>query len=299
MLRPALSLIVAVVLATPAIAGEYVDTDNTFRFTMPDGWTQQPVAIPQLKVTVVSPRVEETGGNCNVVVTPNENLKTARQAELDEAAASIFNDDFWRSVLQAAQFENIKIEKSGARDQGGRKVFFVRATSVGKVAGNDLHVAQWQDAHLVPGALYVVTCTSLAEAISREKADFTTLMTSFEPILSTPTAALRTSSPASLTLYERPRFAGVSRVVTQDTQDLARSGWSRPAGSFSIAGGAQWQICDGVNFSGRCHTLSGDNGVGPAFVALSARRVVPRHDDPAPLAAAMSGALATSVAHKR
>jgi hypothetical protein len=294
MLRSLLSLIALAALAGTALAADYVDTDNTFRFTMPEGWQTQPAPLPQLKVTVASPRIAETGGNCNVVVALRDELKSVSQTDLDAEGAAIFNDEFWRSILDAAKFKNIKIEKSGVREQNGRKVFYVRETSEGTIAGTTLSVAQWQDAHLVPGALYMVTCTALAESISLEEADFTTVTTSFEPILATPTAAVRAPGLASLTLYERPRFAGVSRVITQDTADLTRFGWSRAVASFSVAGTGAWEICDGANFSGRCRTVSGSNGALPGFAAISARRVTARLNDAPSIAAALTAALTES-----
>lgn len=297
MLRSFLSLFAIAALSTSAAADEYSDTAKTYRFDMPDGW--QTTLEPEVNLMILSPRNEQTGGNCNLIINDSEETKALTQAELDAVGAVTFTEPFWRSALEGAGLRNIKVEKVGARKQKSRNVFFVRQTSDVTVNNADITITQLQDVHLIPGRAFVLTCTALAAEVAQEEANFATIMTSFEPTAEVPTAMLRPPAPASLTLYERPRFAGVSRVITQDTEDLSRFGWRRSAASFSVSGSATWQVCDGANFSGRCRTLSGSDGAAPVFAVLSARRVAPHADDLSPLAASLGQGLKASLAQTR
>jgi hypothetical protein len=76
-----------------------------------------------------------------------------------------------------------------------------------------------------------------------------------------------------LTLYAGANFRGVSRVVTQDTPDLALAGWRDKAGSMSVAGAGLWQVCDAANYAGSCRVVS--STVRQTVAAASARRLSP------------------------
>lgn len=273
MLRSMFALIAVAAFAGSAAAKEYSDTSATYRFDMPDGW--ETTVLPEINLFILSPRNAESGGNCNLIINDSDETKSLNQAALDALGTQTFTEAFFRSAYEAAGLRNTKVEKIGTRTQRGANVFFIRHTSDITVNQQDLSITQLQDVHLRPGRAYVLTCTARAAGIAQEETDFATIMTSFEPLTSVPVAMNRTPTPASLTLYERQRFAGVSRVITKDTQDLAEFGWRQPAASFSVSGDATWQICDGANFSGRCRMLSGSNGAGPSFAVLSARRVSP------------------------
>jgi hypothetical protein len=70
-------------------------------------------------------------------------------------------------------------------------------------------------------------------------------------------AQLRVAPQSAVTLYTAPRFAGLTRVVTGDTANTMLLGWKGRTGSLVIAGYGEWQVCEGVNFSGRCGVLAG------------------------------------------
>ena len=300
MLRSVLTSVVALSLAgaLAAQAAEKREVENLFRVQVPAGWQDQTAPVPAMKMLVTSPRVKETGGNCNVISIEMPELQGADQATLDAAGAQVFTSEFWQKEFSDANMQNAKIEKSGARTQHGRQVFFVRASSDLTSQGTTVNVTQLQDVQLVSGLMFMVTCGARTAGVAREEGDFSTIMTSFEPIASTPTAMMQPNERPSLTLYQQPQFSGVSRVVTQDATDLASFGWSKPAASFSITGASAWQVCDGANFTGQCRTLSGSSPSLAAFTAASVRRLAARPGDLAAvgntLRAAAKAALAAS-----
>ncbi|MBI1210317.1 MAG: hypothetical protein GC190_02545 [Alphaproteobacteria bacterium] len=299
MLRPLLLSIALSVAGAAAAAAETREVDNLFRFEMPTGWHDQAVPVSQMKLLIASPRVAETGGRCTVVVEDMPELQSADQDALDAAGEQTFTDEFWHTEL--GKLPNATIEATGKRRQGGRLVQSVRLSADFPGAdGAPVRVSEQQDVHLVPGRMLLVTCAARVSGVAREEDDFKTIMTSFEPIVETPTAALQPNAVPSLTLYDGVQFSGVSRVVTQDTSDLARFGWTRPTASLSIAGGGAWQVCDGTNFTGRCLTLRGSASSLPAFTAASVRHVKTRPGNLAAVGAvrdALKAGLAAAAAH--
>jgi hypothetical protein len=181
--------IVAATLATlalsaNAVAGEFSDAGRRFTLSAPDGWAQQPSPGEPIALVIASPRAGETRGNCNVFAGKN-GLDGKSQAEVDKYANDMVNNEaFWKEALGSVKiFKSTTIEKFGARDAGGRQVFFVRATSNADLNGTALTITQLQDMHPTPGMTYAVTCTALAGAIGREEADFASIMNSFKPSL--------------------------------------------------------------------------------------------------------------------
>ncbi len=63
--------------------------------------------------------------------------------------------------------------------------------------------------------------------------------------------------PGGITLFENPNYEGKSKTFTTDVPDLAPLGWSDLASSLKIARG-RWEVCEDVNFAGRCQTFAGD-----------------------------------------
>jgi len=270
-----------------------------FKVNIPKDWQVKEPSDAAIKLMVISPRIASTGGNCNFIVNDMPKLVGVSQAQINEAGTEAFTEAFWRKELEAAKMTNVRIEKSGTRDQGDRRVFYARWTSDMPVDGGTISMTGLQDLHVVPGRGYVVTCAALSEAVDQEEADFAYIMNSFEPSSEVPTAALSPSGPASLTLYDRARYSGVSRVITQDTADLTQFGWSRTAASFSTAGSDAWEVCDSANFTGNCRTLSGNVPTLPAFAALSARRVPAGRGDLSDLVNTAAASLTASTAITR
>ena len=173
-------------LATAAAAGDFSDTDRRFRLTAPDGWTTQPSPGEPIALVIASPRIDETRGNCNVFAGKNE-LTGKSQAEVDQLAGELVNNEaFWKSAIgSVAMFKSTTIDKFGARNADGRKVFFVKATSRAEANGVSLMVTQVQDMHPTPGMTFAVTCTALTDKFGAEENDFASIMTSFKPYLGT------------------------------------------------------------------------------------------------------------------
>ena len=172
----------ACALTATTMAGELSDTDRRFRLTAPDGWITQPTPGEPIALVIASPRIAETRGNCNVFAAKNE-LAGKSQAEVDKYASDMVNNEaFWKAALGSVPvFKSTTIDKFGARDADGRKVFFVKATSRAESGGTALMVTQLQDMHPTPGMTFAVTCTALTDKFEREETDFASIMTSFKP----------------------------------------------------------------------------------------------------------------------
>lgn len=193
------ALATVILAATFALAGEITDVDNTFRFTVPEGWTKEAPPIPTLALVVVSPRRPETGGNCNVVAAPDETTKSMSQSELESLVSGQINEKFWKDAIGGVEgAKSTTIDKWGDKTQRGRKVFYVKATSDYVIAGHALTVTQVMDLHAIPGRTYAVTCTALADGFAREASDFESIMASFEPTPELTVAAVRGRAPSSI-----------------------------------------------------------------------------------------------------
>jgi hypothetical protein len=195
----------AFVLAATALAGEVTDPSNTFRMTTPDGWTSDTPPTPAVAVVVISPRRNETGGNCNVVSAADESTKKLSQAEVEAMFDGKINGDFWKASLGMARgIKSTTIEKWGDKTQRGRKVFYMRSTSDFVVGDRALTVTQLADFHVVPGRIYIVTCTAAAQSIAREETDFAAIMESFEPVPDILVSSLRPRRPMPFAANVRP-----------------------------------------------------------------------------------------------
>ncbi|MBP6012704.1 MAG: hypothetical protein KBA31_10790 [Alphaproteobacteria bacterium] len=181
MFRTIASAAVAFTLAGTAYAGEFRDLNNRFSLTAPDGWTSEAPPAPAVALVVASPRKPETGGNCNVVLADNP-LKGQTQAEIDQQLASVINAEFWKTMIgQAKMFKSINIDDWGTREQRGRNVHYVKATSEIDAGGTTLSVTQLMNLYVMPGQSAAITCTARTEAYDREEGDISSIMNSFEP----------------------------------------------------------------------------------------------------------------------
>lgn len=193
------------VMAATAAARDIVDPNNTFRLSTPDGWTSETPPTPMVAVVVVSPRRPETAGNCNVISAPDETTKKLSQAEAEAMFDGKINGEFWKASLAAAPgFKSVTIDKWGDKTQRGRKVFYMRSTSDVAIGDRALTVTQLADFHVVPGRIYLVTCTALAQAVAREDADFASIMESLEPIPDILVSSLRPRGPMPFAANVRP-----------------------------------------------------------------------------------------------
>ena len=88
MSRIALVVIAVLLPAGTACAAEYQDPAATYHFSMPTGWKTSAKPIEGLSVVVVSPRMAQTRGNCNVIVSPVPGTEALTQAQIDAQLAA-------------------------------------------------------------------------------------------------------------------------------------------------------------------------------------------------------------------
>jgi len=228
MLRTAIYVFAALTLvAASALAAEITDVNNTFRFTVPEGWTQEPPPMPALTVVVVSPRRPETGGNCNVVAGQDEATKSMSQSEVEAQAAAQINEEFWKGGISAVRgVKSTTIEKWGDKTQRGRKVFYMKATTDFAIGDVAFIVTQVIDLHPLPGRTYVVTCTARAEGFAREESDFESIMASFEPTPEMTVAAVRDRTPVTSVIGRSQAMARNAATLAADSVNAgaARAG---------------------------------------------------------------------------
>ena len=261
-----------------ALADDYSDTEHNFRITVPNGWPSEKNPTEDIRLIMGSAKREQTGGTCNVVTEANPGSKTMSQEQIDAALDTEVNDAAWLDMFKSVIFlDNIVIEKSGSERRHGRKAFYVLVTFETTVPGMPLrHVKAKQYMHAIPGEIFFVTCSASQDTYAQEEDDFKTVFDSFAPLADT-VAAAEPSGVPSLTLYAQANFSGVSRVLTQDTPDLALFGWHDNAASASVAGADFWQVCDGPNYTGRCRVVTNavHSDLGQKGLAIASVRHLP------------------------
>ena len=65
------------------------------------------------------------------------------------------------------------------------------------------------------------------------------------------TLALATQAMAQITFYEGEGFRGRTFVASRAIPNMQRFGFNDRASSVIVKGGS-WEVCENVNFSGRC-----------------------------------------------
>ena len=87
----------------------------------------------------------------------------------------------------------------------------------------------------------------------------------------------RQSGGVGLTLFAERNFQGMSATVRDDTPDLRRIGMNDMASSLRVGSGEQWEVCEHINYTGRCKVFTGSesdlNRLGWSGIISSARRV--------------------------
>ncbi|MBI1214092.1 MAG: hypothetical protein GC190_21730 [Alphaproteobacteria bacterium] len=278
--------ILAIALASAAHAAQYSDADANFRLTVPDGWQSAKVVNEYLKLMMVKGTDKETFGICTVVTQKHPEMQQMTQAQIDAQMGPLIDEKFWQFALTMSPGLDDASVKSARTDvRGGRNVYTAEMSLKlkNKTNGATLDASAKEIMLAIPGQFYFVACLAPDTGYAALEEDIDTVLTSFEP-LTDAVVAQNDAGVSALTLYSDAKFGGVSRVVTKDTPDLTVYGWSKPAGSVSVSGGAPWEMCTGTNYAGNCQVVTGaflsDPGRGGAV--LSARRLNPR--EPATLA---------------
>jgi hypothetical protein len=265
-------------LAATAAAEPYTDAGNNFRVTIPDGWQNDHDTDQLVKLSVISPRFQETRGLCGVLVTQTPQTRGKTQAELDADGDNAFDEDFWvKAISGVKEAQSAKLDGHGVRMVNGHKAYVAAATLSGASGdGSQLTAKTQQMLEMIPGQMFMILCAVRDSAFDQEEADISAFMNSFAPISDAPVAMAPSPGVTSLTMYSQPRFGGVSRVITQDQPNLALLGWRGTTASMSMAGSGAWEVCDGANFAGRCVTVTATLPTGPngkGFSIASARHV--------------------------
>ncbi|MBI1214091.1 MAG: hypothetical protein GC190_21725 [Alphaproteobacteria bacterium] len=257
MLRLMISGFAILCVAGSAFAETVRDSEHHFKVTAPSDWKVERNPSDDVQVSMTSPKADQTGGICNVATEAHPKSAGMSQAEVDQSLANEITDDAWAASFKSVIFINhVVIEKSGTQNIHGHKAYYVVVSFNSITPGAPIvPIRLKQYLHAIPGEAFWVTCSSLQSAFEEEAEAFQTVFDSFT-ILTDRVAVSRTPGIASLTLYARENFGGVSHVVTQSTPDLALAGWRGTAGSISVTGDDVWQVCEGTNYGGACRLVS-------------------------------------------
>jgi hypothetical protein len=98
------------------------------------------------------------------------------------------------------------------------------------------------------------------------------------PAISTSTLAAQDRfGGAGLTVYSDENFSGRSATFRDDVPDMRPIRMNDQATSLQVGRGETWEVCEDINFNGRCQIVSGSasdlRGVGWSDTISSARRV--------------------------
>lgn len=168
--------------ATIVFAAEFSDKDNTFRISAPNGWTAEKDPTEEVAVSIDSPRIEDTGGNCGVLATAENSSKMLSQDDVDQILAKEINEKFWQDIIAPGDgVVSSKLEQSGEKSRKGRRVFYAKATTNAVVDNISISLTQLMELQAVPGRIFVVSCSALTEGFAQESADFEAILSSFEP----------------------------------------------------------------------------------------------------------------------
>ena len=257
-----------------AVADTIRDTAHNFRITVPSKWKTEQNPSDDVRLMTISPNAEQTGGSCNVSTEPHPQSAAMTQDQVDQQLALEVTDAAWLAMFKSVIFiSDVVIEKTGTQQINGHKAYYVVATFNSVNPGAPIvPVKLKQYIHAIPGEAFFVTCSALQSGYPQEEETFQTVFDSFT-ILADHVTVSQLQGVPSLTLYAQDNFGGASRVVTQDTPDLALAGWRERGGSISVAGNEIWQVCDGANYAGNCRVVS--NALRRSVHAQSARRLSP------------------------
>lgn len=292
-MRNALIAAAFLLASTPAWSADenILDRENGFRVTVPDGWEKVvPQMIGKIDLFLRSPRFDVSGGNCPLSSDAFAATKTMTQEQINKDFEDKFGAEFWKLAFSGLQGVTTEVDSANSEMRNGRRVFLAAMRMSGKVGGVDKTAHVTAGLHLTPGQIAMSSCSVWAEHAATEGGDIAKVMGSFEPVRIEVIAQTRPQVPATLALYAGARLDGPSHRLTQDVANLSQAGWNLPSGSFRLLGAGLWQVCDGINFTGRCATLAGAGRLGsPALRVGSARRLAASSDPRSTLGAVVEG----------
>jgi hypothetical protein len=262
-------------MVASAVAAEtpYRDPQGRFTVDVPANWVTNDPGVQQIALLMAGIDGEKLVGICVVGVHEMAETRSASQGDIDQTLVEAFDENFWKSTFQAAGGKDVVIESSGAREKDGRKIHQVVATMGQQTKDGFEQAKSKQEIHAIPGIIHVIACATKVERYDTALADFDAIFNSYEP-----QRGLVSQAPSNgrsvLTLYSGSNFEGTARVLAQDAPNVAKLGLAGPPASIAIAGFGQWEICEGVNFTGNCRLLAAaaNSAPGQALRLGSARR---------------------------
>lgn len=274
MLRLALGLLAFALIPSAAIAADgtpYLDPMGRFKVTVPAGWESGKPNNENFAFAMVSPKTEQGIGVCLVMVRELAETRNATQADIDTAFGSVMTREFWQQTFAAAGVKEVSIEDNGTTDRNGRKSYYVVATVPVQTPEGTVQSTGKQVIFVIPGSMQFINCSTKKDNFAALKDQFEAVFNTYEPLAGN-IASVPASSPSLLTLFADAKFNGAARVLAQNTPNIRALGV--PAGSLAVAGFGQWEVCEGVNYTGTCRVINvGEAGQpGQALSIGSVRR---------------------------
>ena len=266
MRRMLLGMLALAVLGSPAAIADgkrYKDPEARFSLDLPAGWETIRPQNEEFALVMSSPKADEKApsGLCLVRVREISQTRDVPQADLDEAFGSLLTREFWEKALSAAGATDVKIENTGSTMLNGRKTYFVVATISVTDDTGPVQATGKQVVYVIPGSVQFVNCSAKKDFYAAMSPQFEKVFASFEPKSGAYIADASPAKPSVVTLFAGPQFDGAARVIAQNTANIPALGGI--AASVMVAGAGSWEVCDGVNFSGKCQVLTANGATEP------------------------------------
>ena len=251
--------------ASAAQAGtSYTDPQGRFTVAVPEGWrAAKPDTDQRLGLVMIKTSTTGLFGICLFIISETPLTKSKTQAEVDDGVTAEMTKEFWEAGYKAQGGEDVVVEDIGNREKDGRKVQYVTIAFTTKgTTGTGTRFKIREEVHAIPGRLHDVGCMTEEPKFEEAKAEFETILNSYTPqsglIVQAPV-----SEPAVATLFANANFAGVARVVSSAIPNVTALGWPAQAGSVTVSGFGEWQVCEGANYTGKCTVIVGARTAAP------------------------------------
>ncbi|MCE9524165.1 MAG: beta/gamma crystallin family protein [Alphaproteobacteria bacterium] len=257
------SLLLLLTLTAPAALADnqYEDPAGRFSVSVPEGWLAGKPSDTKIAALLFKPITPEIPAVCAVVVTASPLSASVSQADLDAAVSKEMTKEFWEATFKALGGQDIVVGDVGSREQRGRNIQYAGVEFTTKAPdGKLIRLKLREEIHPIPGIVHEIACTTQADSYELASADFTTVFASYTPksgLIAQAPSAPAPRDASVVTLYANAGFDGTARVVAGDTPNVTALGWSGQTGSLAVSGFGEWQVCEGVNYAGKCMAIVG------------------------------------------